>query len=91
MASIQPYQSSIPDARLDLLKRKLSLASLPDELEDSGWDYGAPLADIKRLLKYWQEQYDWRHHEAQMNKIPQFMTKVSVKGFGDLDVHFVHQ
>ncbi|KAL8676931.1 MAG: hypothetical protein Q9224_007238, partial [Gallowayella concinna] len=70
---------------------KLSLTSLPDELEGAEWDYGAPLADIQRLLQHWQEKYDWRHHEAQMNKLPQYTTRISVKDFEDLDIHFVHQ
>ena len=26
-----------------------------------------------------------------MNKLPQFMTKVEVDGFGELDIHFLHQ
>ncbi|KAL8726827.1 MAG: hypothetical protein Q9166_006443 [cf. Caloplaca sp. 2 TL-2023] len=67
------------------------MISLPDELENVDWDYGAPLADIKHLLQHWQEKYVWRAHEEQMNKLPQFITQVSVKRFGDLDIHFVHQ
>ncbi|KAL8753344.1 MAG: hypothetical protein Q9199_005111, partial [Rusavskia elegans] len=89
--AIRPYQVSVPEKVLDHLKQRLSLTSLPDELESADWDYGAPLADVKRLLQYWQENYDWRQHEAQMNKLPQYMTQISVKGFDDLDIHFVHQ
>ncbi|KAI4281401.1 MAG: hypothetical protein L6R38_003735, partial [Xanthoria sp. 2 TBL-2021] len=89
--AIRPYQVSVPEKSLDHLKQRLSLTSLPDELESADWDYGAPLADIKRLLQDWQEKYDWRQHEAQMNKLPQYMTQISVKGFDDLDIHFVHQ
>ena len=50
----QPFTISIPDANLDLLKRKLELTRLPDELEGTGWDYGAPRADIERLLGRWK-------------------------------------
>ncbi|KAL8783484.1 MAG: hypothetical protein Q9213_004621, partial [Squamulea squamosa] len=94
MAAIQPFQVSIPQELLDQLKQKLALASLPDELEGeegSDWDYGAPLADVKRLVHHWQKNYDWRHHETQMNKLPQYTTTVSVNGFNDLEIHFVHQ
>lgn len=89
--AIRPYQVSVAEKSLDHLNQRLSLTSLPDELESADWDYGAPLADIKRLLQHWQEKYDWRQHEAQMNKLPQYMTQISVKGFDDLDIHFVHQ
>ncbi|KAI4199314.1 MAG: hypothetical protein LQ350_004696 [Teloschistes chrysophthalmus] len=91
MADIKPYQISVPEESLQKLKAQLALTSFPDELEDSEWDYGVPLADIKRLVKYWQEEYDWRHHEAEINKLPQYITPISVKGFDDLDIHFLHQ
>ena len=91
MAAITPYTISIPQASLDQLQQKLSFATFPDELDEAGWDYGAPLADIKRLTAYWREKYDWRKDEKQLNELPQFMTKVEVDGFGELDIHFVHQ
>lgn len=91
MASIKPFAVSVPDSSLERLSQKLSLANLPDELEEAEWDYGAPLADIKRLTKYWQEKYDWRKAEAQINELPNFKTPIEVDGFGSLDIHFVHQ
>ncbi|KAF8194144.1 Alpha/Beta hydrolase protein [Pholiota molesta] len=37
-----------------------------DELDDAGWDYGAPLSDIRRLVQRWKDGYDWRKHEARL-------------------------
>lgn len=91
MASIDPYTISIPDSELEKLSQKLSLASFPDEIDEANWDYGAPLADIKRLTHYWKNEYDWRKHESEMNKLPNFRTSIEVDGFGSLDIHFVHQ
>lgn len=91
MTAIKPYNISIPQSALDQVQQKLSFATIPDELDEAGWDYGAPLADIKRLAAYWREQYDWRKHEKQLNELPQFITKVKVDTCGELDVHFVHQ
>lgn len=90
MESINPYTISVPDEKLEKLGQKLSLASFPDELDDAGWDYGAPLADMKRLTQYWIEEFDWRKEEFKINKLPNFMTSIEVDGFGLLDVHFVH-
>ena len=87
----QPYEISVPDEKLFELKNRLAATTFPDELEGSGWDYGAPLQDVKRLVAYWKEVYDWRKQEAEMNKLPNFMTSVDIDGFGPLDVHFVHQ
>jgi len=91
MAGITPFTISIPQSSLDELQQKLSKAVFPDELEDAGWDYGSPLGDMKRLTKYWHEKYDWREHEKKLNELPHFKTKIDVDGFGELDIHFVHQ
>jgi len=86
----EPYQISVPQSQIDLLKTKLSYATFPDELPSSGWDLGVPLADVKRLAKVW-EQWDWREAESRLNRVPQFHTPINVNGFGDLDIHFVWQ
>lgn len=88
----QPFQISIPDPRIADLKTRLSLASFPSELDDAGWDYGAPLADIKRLTSHWKDEFDWRKAEKQLNEtLPQFTTEVTADGFEALTIHFVHQ
>jgi pimeloyl-ACP methyl ester carboxylesterase len=92
MAQISPYKISIPQEKLDRLKQKLALADFPDELEGANWDYGAPLADIKRLTAHWHYGYDWRKAEAELNeKLPQFTVDIPVDGFETLKIHFVHQ
>ncbi|KAM0137033.1 hypothetical protein ACHAO1_004208 [Botrytis cinerea] len=91
--SPQPFQISIPQDKIDILKSKLSHAEFPDELADAEWDLGAPLSDVKRLTKAW-EKWDWRVQEEDLNrklKGAQFTTGVQVDGFGELDVHFVWQ
>lgn len=73
------------------LQEKLALTNLPNELDGTGWEYGAPLIDIKRLVEHWKTRYDWRRHEASINKLPNFETPVQVEGFDSIDIHFVHQ
>ncbi|TFK97446.1 Alpha/Beta hydrolase protein [Pterulicium gracile] len=86
------FSIDIPDAKLQQLQAKLKLATLPDELDDAGWDYGAPLSDIKRLVNHWKSGYSWRDAEADLNaKFPQFTTDIDVEGFGSLNIHFVHK
>lgn len=89
---IKPFQVSVPDSALKLVKDKLALATFPEEVEFSDdWNYGTPLSDVKRLAKYWADGFDWRAQEAKINQLPQYTTKVNVDGFGDLRIHFVHQ
>ena len=91
MEIVEPYMVHVPDEKIDALKQKLALTSFPDELDGTGWDYGAPLAEVKRLTTYWRDRYDWRKHEARINELPNFHTHIQVPGFEALDIHFVHQ
>lgn len=93
MSSVEtPFKIDVPDEKIALLKAKLDLATFPDELEDSGWDYGVPLADLRRLVARWKDGYDWRTHEAEINKLPQFTRDIEVEGYGStLNIHYVHQ
>jgi len=92
-AQIKPFTIAVPDARIHELKTKLSLATLPDERVGfiDNWDYGVARNDVKRLVDHWKEGFDWRQQEARLNKHPQFLTTINVEGFGDLEIHFVHQ
>ena len=40
---------------------------------------------VQELAHHWATKYDWRKHEAYLNKFPQF--KLAVNG---IDLHFVH-
>ncbi|KAI0007819.1 alpha/beta-hydrolase [Xylariaceae sp. FL0662B] len=90
MADVKPYTIAVDDSRLGDLKLRLSLAKFPDELNEAGWDMGAPLADIKRLTKHWHESYDWKAAERELNKWPHFVTDIQCDGFEPLAIHFVH-
>lgn len=85
------FRVSVADEKLALLRQKLAVTTLPDELVDAQWSLGAPLSDIKRLAAYWQNGFDWRAQEAKLNELPQYHTFVDVDGFGDIGIHYVYQ
>jgi epoxide hydrolase len=43
MPEIREYKIAVPQQKLDRLKKRLADYEWPTELEDAGWDYGAPL------------------------------------------------
>ncbi|OCK74926.1 alpha/beta-hydrolase [Lepidopterella palustris CBS 459.81] len=87
-----PYQISVPDDSIQMLKSRLELAVFPDELDaEDQWPYGSPLADIKRLVEYWKSGFDWKKQEEKLNELPNFRKTVSIDGFGEIEIHFVHQ
>ena len=84
--SIQPFTINIPQATLDDLHKRLARTLWPDEAEESGWAYGISLAYMKEVADYWLHRYDWRQHEAALNRFAQF--KAEVEGVG---IHFIHK
>lgn len=91
MPPITPFKIAVDEAKIHRLQQKLRLTDFPPELEDAGSSYGAPLSDVTRLAKYWADGFDWRAQEARLNQLPQFTTDISVEGFGELNIHFVHE
>lgn len=92
MADIQPFTISIPEASISDLQTRLSLARFPDEIDSADWDYGAPLADVKRLTSYWKDTYNWREAEKKLNELPNYTTTIQCDGgYEPLKIHFIHQ
>ncbi|KAK5657373.1 hypothetical protein OQA88_2943 [Cercophora sp. LCS_1] len=91
-ASIPPFRISITDSKLETLKAKLPHTTFPDDVPMSNrWEFGPPLSDLKRLVSYWKDGFDWRAQERAMNQLPHFTTAISVEGFDELDIHFIHK
>jgi len=90
MSNISKFTISIPEQGLSDLKQRLNLAKFPNELENTGWDMGTPLHDVKRLAKYWQNEFDWKKSEKDLNTLPQFQTVIQCEGFEPLRIHFIH-
>lgn len=83
--SITPYTIAVPQADLDDLRTRLTHVRWTNELPGVGSDYGVSLGAVKRLVKYWQEGYDWRIWEAKLNTYPQFTTTIDGQ-----NIHFLH-
>ncbi len=83
--AIRPFRVNIPDTALADLRRRLTQARLPDKETVSDNSQGVPLRTIQQLLRYWQNDYDWRKVEARLNALPNFITEID-----GLDIHFIH-
>jgi epoxide hydrolase len=83
--SVLPFRIDVPAAQLDDLRDRLARTRWPDEIGEGGWDYGVPLAYVRKLAEHWTTEYDWRAHEARLNEFPQFTTTIDGQ-----NVHFLH-
>lgn len=83
--SIEPFMLSISDQALLDLRRRLELVRWPEQELVPDWSQGAPLRNVRRLVEYWRDDYDWRRCEAELNAWPQFTTCID-----GLKIHFLH-
>lgn len=86
MTTPRPFAIHVPDAALADLRQRLERTRWPDEVPDGGWRYGSDLTYMKALVAYWRDTYDWRVHEARLNRLRQF--SVPLHG---IDLHFIHE
>jgi pimeloyl-ACP methyl ester carboxylesterase len=82
---IETFHIRVDDAVLDDLRSRLAQTRLPDQIEDTGWDYGIPLDYLRELVEYWRDTYDWRAQEARLNDLAHFRTDIDGQS-----IHFVH-
>jgi pimeloyl-ACP methyl ester carboxylesterase len=67
--TVEPYRIHIPDERLAVLDDRLRTTVWADEARGvDDWRYGVPGAYLRELVEYWRDDYDWRVHEAAMNR-----------------------
>ena len=83
---IESFRIHVEDAVLDDLRRRLALTRFPDQIEGTGWESGVPVDELRALVAYWRDGYDWRAQESQLNRLPHFRTAIDGQ-----PIHFVHQ
>jgi len=86
MSIPRPFTIQVPDEVLADLRMRLERLRWPDENPGSGWQYGSDLVYMNALVTYWREKYDWRAHEARLNRLRQFAVPID-----GIDLHFIHE
>jgi pimeloyl-ACP methyl ester carboxylesterase len=86
MTRPRPFTINVPDETLADLRLRLERTRWPDENPGGGWQYGTDLAYMKTLVTYWRQNYDWRVHEARLNRLRQFTAFVD-----GIELHFIHE
>src|SRR5262249_16456455 len=84
--SVKAFTVNVSQKTLDELRTRLAMTRFPDEVEDTGWDCGTNLAYLKELVRYWQDEFNWRAQEESMNRFAHF--RADVDGLG---IHFIHE
>ena len=83
--AIEPFRVDVDDAVLDDLRERLGRTRFADPIPGTGWEYGTPIDEVRELVEYWRDGYDWRAAEARLNELDQFTTEIDGQR-----IHFVH-
>jgi epoxide hydrolase len=83
--AIEKFEIRVDEAVLEDLRRRLAQTRFPDQIEGTGWEYGIALDELRELVEYWRDKYDWRAQEAQLNALPHFRTRIDGQS-----IHFIH-
>ena len=83
---VKPFKVDISDQIIKDIYDKVKKYPWHEMPNDGGWEYGTNLDYMKEISKYWVSEFDWRKHEREINKFPNFITKVD-----DIDIHFIHE
>jgi microsomal epoxide hydrolase len=82
---MQTFLVEVPEADLIDLRDRLGRSRWPNDATAPPWVQGPPLGYLQELVRYWQQDYDWRQAEARLNSYPQFVTEVDGQR-----IHFLH-
>ena len=83
---VAPYVINIAEQRLSEIKSRIAgyaWSQLPDV---GGWSAGVGIGDLRRLVDYWRDEFDWRDVERRLNQLPNFTTEIEGER-----IHFLHK
>ncbi len=82
----EPFKVDVPDAAIADLRVRLQQTRLAPEFANDDWAYGTKGTYLQDLLAYWEADYDWRKHEAAINRFANYKTTIN-----DISIHFIYE
>jgi pimeloyl-ACP methyl ester carboxylesterase len=81
----QSFKINISGQALNDLRERIKKTRWPDEINGSGWEFGASISYMKEIADYWVNDFDWRKTEDKINSYPNFIAEID--GY---KIHFLH-
>lgn len=80
------FSIDVPQSKLDDLMRRIDAFVWPDDPDNDDWSYGVNARYLRRLVRYWREEFDWRAVERRINAFPNFRAEID-----GVPIHFIHR
>lgn len=84
--SVEPFEARVEQALLHDLGERLRRTRWPGPPPGTMGETGVALGDLRDLVAYWRDGFDWRAAEERLNRFSQFRATLSGGG-----VHFIHE
>ena len=81
-----PFSLHVDDRVLDDMRDRLARTRWPDEPPGPAWSTGSSVAYMQALAEHWRTGFDWREHEAGLNRFRQVTVPLA-----GIDLHFIHE
>lgn len=81
---MQQFKVEINNNEISDLKQRLSQTRFPSLPESKDFKEGTDENYLRDICSYWQNSYDWRKYEAEMNALPHFTTEINGE-----EIHFI--
>jgi pimeloyl-ACP methyl ester carboxylesterase len=83
---VERFEVRIPGEVLADLRARIRNTRWPEPAPGERWSQGTDLEELRRLLAYWADGFDWRAREAELNAFAHYRAELD-----GVRIHFVHE
>jgi pimeloyl-ACP methyl ester carboxylesterase len=83
--TIKPFSPPCSAEAIEDLRDRLHRTRWPDDVSDSGWDYGVDPNFLRDVCDHWAERFDWCEQVGRFSAFPHFKATIS-----EQEIHFLH-
>lgn len=83
LTGVRGFRPEVAPEQVADLRARLAMTRWPEQATEGG--QGPALGEMRRLVAYWQDGYDWERFAARIGSVPQVLTQID-----GLDLHAVH-
>ena len=74
--TIEKFTIRVPEEDICDLMTRIDQTRWPDQLPDTGWEYGVNPDWVRELANYWAKEFDWKAAENWLNSFNHITTKI---------------
>src|SRR5215469_14120877 len=82
----EPFTIHVENEVLADLRARIHQTRWPDQIPGMGWEQGTDPDELRQLLDYWADGFDWRAQERALNQFQHFRAELD-----GVRIHFVHE